>query len=386
MVSRLLILALLVLVASCLCESDGHRELCYPKKFSYNFVVCVCNVTHCTDIGPTRPEEGHVVMYQSLLNRLRFHKSRIHFGGTGTADLTLQLGEKTVQKIIGFKGAFTDAAGVNWLNLPEGLRQRLLNSYYGPQGTGYSVGRIPMARCDFSTREYTYADKPDDVELGSFSLADEDFHYKIPMIKEAPKIKGEPGGPYYKTWAKYFVKFYQSYKENGVDIWGFTTQNEPASSYCPYTSQTMGLTPDLERDFTNSDLGPALFNITHGKIKLMALDDNRYVLPWWANGLYRDPEAARYVAGLAVHWYYDKHTSSDWDHAESYAFNILDDLRHAVPGWVDWNLFLDLQGGPNWAENFLDAPIIVYKENQAFHKQPMCYALAHFSKFLPLDQ
>lgn len=62
---------------------------------------------------------------------------------------------------------------------------------------------------------------------------------------------------------------------------------------------------------------------------------------------------------------------------------ILQDLNYDVVGWLDWNLCLNKRGGPNWAENFVDSPIIVFPENGEFIKQPMFYALGHFSKFVP---
>lgn len=61
----------------------------------------------------------------------------------------------------------------------------------------------------------------------------------------------------------------------------------------------------------------------------------------------------------------------------------LQDLNHWVTGWVDWNLVLDEQGGPNWANNFVDAPIIVNNTVDEFYKQPMFYAMGHFSKYIP---
>lgn len=61
----------------------------------------------------------------------------------------------------------------------------------------------------------------------------------------------------------------------------------------------------------------------------------------------------------------------------------MQDLLHWVTGWVDWNLALDARGGPNWVRNFVDSPIIVNSTGREFYKQPMYYALAHFSKFLP---
>ncbi len=42
-----------------------------------------------------------------------------------------------------------------------------------------------------------------------------------------------------------------------------------------------------------------------------------------------------------------------------------------------------LISGPNWAGNFVDAPIIVSNDGKEFFKQPMYYVMAHFSKFIP---
>ncbi|XP_026580900.1 glucosylceramidase-like, partial [Pseudonaja textilis] len=58
-------------------------------------------------------------------------------------------------------------------------------------------------------------------------------------------------------------------------------------------------------------------------------------------------------------------------------------LNHFVTGWIDWNLALDMKGGPNWVDNTVDSPIIVNPLKDEFYKQPMFYHLAHFSKFIP---
>lgn len=58
-------------------------------------------------------------------------------------------------------------------------------------------------------------------------------------------------------------------------------------------------------------------------------------------------------------------------------------MNYNLVGWIDWNLCLDLKGGPNWEGNNVDSPIIVDKEKQEFVKQPMYYAMGHFSKFIP---
>lgn len=57
-------------------------------------------------------------------------------------------------------------------------------------------------------------------------------------------------------------------------------------------------------------------------------------------------------------------------------------MNHWGVGWVDWNLALDETGGPNWIHNNVDSPIIVNAEQDEFYKQPMYYALKHFSRFV----
>lgn len=56
----------------------------------------------------------------------------------------------------------------------------------------------------------------------------------------------------------------------------------------------------------------------------------------------------------------------------------LQDLNNYVTGWTDWNLALDMSGGPNWVKNFVDSPIIVDRTKDVFYKQPTFYSMAHF--------
>jgi len=122
------------------------------------------------------------------------------------------------------------------------------------------------------------------------------------------------------------------------------------------------------------------------------------------------------VAGLAVHWYsrsndyaaltdaYYKYIYpdkfilateacdgwyqplgpklGDWSRGENYLQDIINDINSFSSGWTDWNIALDLQGGPNWVNNFVDSPIIVNATGDEFYKQPMFYAMGHFSKFV----
>lgn len=160
----------------------------------------------------------------------------------------------------------------------------------------------------------------------------------------------------------------------------------------------------------------------------MGLDDGRIMLPGWADivcfdlfphiqslQIFNDDMAKNYVAGIGVHWYGDFYSPTflldlthnrhpdkfilateacagfaypqgpilgDWFRAEEYADSIITNLNHWVTGWTDWNLALNLNGGPNWVGNIVDSPIIVNRTADEFYKQPMFYAMGHFSKFL----
>lgn len=61
-------------------------------------------------------------------------------------------------------------------------------------------------------------------------------------------------------------------------------------------------------------------------------------------------------------------------------------LENWSTGWTDWNLALDLKGGPNWAKNNVDSAILIDTSSSpanTFYRNPMYYALGHFSKFIP---
>uniref|UniRef100_A0A1I7YYR4 Glucosylceramidase n=1 Tax=Steinernema glaseri TaxID=37863 RepID=A0A1I7YYR4_9BILA len=350
--------------------------------------------------------------------------------------------------MIGFGAAFTDSAGFNLNTLTPDAQKLLLESYFSDKGLEYSTGRVPIASCDFSLKEYSYLDTPNDFELNTFSLTSEDFDYKIPFIKQAQKmapdglnlfasswsapgwmktngkmvggapLKGELDGKYYTTWAQYLIRFLEEYRKSGINFWGMTVQNEPSSGLDPdYAWQTMYLSAEMERDFVKQILGPMLRNSSAGKdITLMCMDDQRFLLPTWADTVFADPDASQYIAGVAVHWYEDYITPShnllwtherhpdkfilateacngylplmhgpilgDWSRADAYAHDIIQDLNNYVAGWTDWNLCLDMEGGPNFAKNFVDAPILVNAEKGEFYKQPMFYIMGHFSKFI----
>ena len=65
-----------------------------------------------------------------------------------------------------------------------------------------------------------------------------------------------------------------------------------------------------------------------------------------------------------------------------YARDIIGCLNNWVDGWVDWNMVLDRQGGPNWFKNWCVAPVIVDPEQDEVYFTPLYYTLAHFSRYI----
>lgn len=55
------------------------------------------------------------------------------------------------QTLLGFGGALTDAAAINFNKMSEQTKAQLIEAYYGNSGIQYTLGRIPIASTDFSS-------------------------------------------------------------------------------------------------------------------------------------------------------------------------------------------------------------------------------------------
>ncbi len=155
------------------------------------------------------------------------------------------------QTITGFGGSFTESSAYLLNQIGKENRKKIIAAYFSPEGANYSLTRTHMNSCDFSLSNYSYASVEGDKELKHFSIK-EDKDDIIPFIKEAMsvskegfKIMSSPwtappwmkdnnswvGGKllpeYYDTWALFFSKYIDAYKTEGIDIWGFTVENEP---------------------------------------------------------------------------------------------------------------------------------------------------------------
>ena len=70
-----------------------------------------------------------------------------------------------------------------------------------------------------------------------------------------------------------------------------------------------------------------------------------------------------------------------------YARDIIVGLNNWVSGWIDWNLVLDRDGGPNHAGNFCGAPIMIDTDSGEVYFTPIFHVLSQFSRTIrPGDQ
>jgi len=260
-----------------------------------------------------------------------------------------------------------------------------------------------------------------------------------PWMKDNQKwVGGKLLPEYYQTWALYFSRYFKAYQKHNINFWGITVENEPHGNGNNWES--MLFSPKEMTDFVEFHLGPRLEKDGYGNIKILGYDQNRDGLKEWVDEMYRSPGSSKYYAGTAIHWYestFDyfgdalqyahkkapgKHlinteacidaevpawkddswywskeaTDWGWDWAPEnqkhlhpkyvpvfrYARDIIGCLNHHVDGWIDWNMVLDRQGGPNWFKNWCTAPVVVDTTANEVYVTPLYYTLAHFSKFI----
>jgi glucosylceramidase len=341
---------------------------------------------------------------------------------------------KTYQTVVGVGGALTDASAETFYKLPQNKQQEVLRAYFDPiKGIGYSLGRTHIHSCDFSSDSYTYVTNGD-TTLASFDIS-HDLKYRVPFIKEvlAAADKGNftlyasPWSPpawmkdngdmlhggslkpeYYGAWANYCAKFIKAYDKEGIPIWGMTVQNEPMAVQ---TWESCVYTAEQERDFVKNYLGPTLASSGLQNEKIMIWDHNRGMMYQRAKVVLDDPEAAKYVWGVAYHWYVGDHFDNvkqvqeafpnfhllftegcngpfdtaqldDWKFGENYGKSMINDFNDGAVGWTDWNVLLDEQGGPNHVKNYCFAPIHGDTKTGQLHYMNSYYYIGHFSKFV----
>jgi len=329
------------------------------------------------------------------------------------------------QTLQGVGTSFTESSAFVLAHLGLEQRSEVMKNIFSEEGANFSIARTHIGSCDFCVEgHYSYAEIADDKGLQHFSIApdcdgfnvehypgirDESFDL-LPMIQQAQAIKSQqhdselkiiasawtappwmkdnerwhdPGAlennfegtggvlksEYESAYADYLIKYIDTYRSEGVNIWGVTPVNEPGGNNGNWES--MNFTAETQNTFIRDYLGPKLRASAHADVKLLMYDHNSGDLEAWADKILADPETRQYIYGSAIHWYesttkvfedvfdrvHDKYPDFPIIHTEGCIDDlgndagpgILDPDRYKESGWFDNDEFWWNENATDWA-------------------------------------
>lgn len=345
------------------------------------------------------------------------------------------------QTIRGFGAALTEASAWVFAHMPAQAQDEVLVRAFGPAAAGgnaYTLCRTHLQSCDFSLGNYAYVRRPAPGKsaLSTFSI-ERDRALLLPFIRCCLALQPElelvaaPWSPpgfmktnlrmnqggrlrkrFYEDWAQVLARAVAAWRAEGVKISALTCQNEPMATQrwdsCVYGAVEEAAFARALRAALDADAcaDTRLLAWDHNKERLVArMEELSAALE--ANGSSFD----EVFAGAAFHWYTGDHFdavrvarslhpgaellhtegcaafsagASERTHkdAERYAHDIIGDLNAGANGWIDWNLLLNEEGGPNHVGNFCDAPLMYDRVAERLIVNRSHDYLGHFSRFI----
>jgi glucosylceramidase len=345
--------------------------------------------------------------------------------------------------IDGFGACFNELGWTSLQALSAGDREAILKELFQPgTGANFTLCRMPIGANDFSRNWYSYNETPDDFAMQHFSIAN-DLQTLVPFIHAAQQYNPalrlwaspwspptwmkknkhyaeaaqRPGWPpngirpdqtgaegtdmflqeqrYYESYALYFGRFIDAYKQQNIPIGMVMPQNEFNSAQafpsCTWTPQ--GLAHFIRY------LGPAM-DQSGVKVFFGTLErGNKQLL----EQVMTDPEASKWISGVGIQWA-GKNTiraiheqypalaiyqseqecgdgKNDWSYA-GYCWNLMKHyLRDGATGYMYWNLSLKTGGVSRWGwpQNSL---VTVNAADKSYKFNPEYYVLKHVSAFV----
>lgn len=340
---------------------------------------------------------------------------------------------KKYQTMDGFGFALTGGSAQLLMHMDTRDRQDLLSELFGTGSQDIAVTylRVSIGSSDMNDHAFTYDDLPPgqtDADLKNFNLGP-DRTSVVPALKEIlainPSIKvlGTPwsapawmktndnlkGGSlkpeYYDVYSRYFVKYIEEMKAEGINIDAITPQNEPLNAG---NTPSMVMEANEETQFIKQSLGPA-FRQAGIKTKIIVYDHN-CDRPDYPLAIFADPEAAQYVDGSGFHLYegeiaaltkvHDAYPNKNVyfteqmvvDQPSDPTLHVASPVKDLIIGaprnWsrnvLLWNLAADPAFGPH--TNNGGCPVcegaITINGNQVT-RNVAYYSVAHASKFVP---
>ncbi|HSB92810.1 MAG TPA: glycoside hydrolase family 30 beta sandwich domain-containing protein [Flavitalea sp.] len=274
-----------------------------------------------TDAEVWLTDPGASVLFKKQASTTEFTGGKDDSANTITVDAS-----QSFQIIDGFGYCLTGGSAMLLSQMNSSNRATLLKELFDTTGNsiGISYLRVSIGASDLDDHVFSYNDLPPgqtDINQDKFSIA-EDKKFLIPILKEivainpAIKIMGSPWSPpawmktndstkggslkpeYYDSYVKYFVKYIQGMKAEGIAIDAITVQNEPLH---PGNNPSL-LMPAVEQAmFIKKSLGPA-FKAALIRTKIIIYDHNAD-RPDYPISILSDADAAQYIDGSAFHLY-----------------------------------------------------------------------------------
>ena len=234
--------------------------------------------------------------------------------------------QRSMQTVDGFGFALTGGSAEMMMKMSSTERSKLIKELISPDdgGVGISYIRVSIGASDLNSFVFSYNDLPEgetDFPLSKFDLG-QDKKDVIPVLKEilavnphilimaspwsAPpwmktngRVKGGALKPEcYDVYARYFVRYIQEMKREGITIDAITIQNEPNNAN---NTPSMRMNSAEQGEFIKKNLGPALKEA--GLSTKIIVYDHNIDRPDYVLNILRDSEAAQYVDGSGFHHY-----------------------------------------------------------------------------------
>jgi len=359
-----------------------------------------------------------------------FYRQRVNlqFAANTNSNPTIAVDTtQSYQTMDGFGYTLTGGSAQVMHRMSTTARAALIKELFATDSTslGISYLRVSIGASDLNEYVYTYDDGPADPTLANFSLAP-DQAYLIPVLKEilavnpAIKILGSPwtapswmktnnnsvGGSlltqYYDAYARYFVKYVQGMKANGITIDAVTLQNEPLN---PYNNPSMVMQANEQANFIKNNVGPA-FRAAGITTKIISYDHNAD-RPDYPLAIFADAQANPFVDGSAFHLYggtmdaltgvhnaypaknvyfTEQWTQAPGNFAGDVPWHAANLVIAAPRNWsrnvLEWNLANDQTYGPHTPGGCTECLGAITINGDAVTRNPAYYSIGHAAKFV----
>lgn len=258
---------------------------------------------------------------------LQKQETTIKFGTSANSNTVVEVDSTiTSQTVDGFGYTLTGGSAYLINKLSASEKSGLLQQLFGNNENSIKISylRVSIGASDLNAEVFSYNDMPagqTDENLVNFSLS-KDTVDVIPLLKQIlainPNIKimGSPwsapvwmkdngssiGGSlqpqYYNVYARYFVKYIQAMKANGITVDAITPQNEPQHGG---NNPSMVMSAVQQATFIKNHLGPAFASA--GITTKIIIWDHNCNKPEFPIEVLNDVAAKQYISGSAFHLY-----------------------------------------------------------------------------------